>query len=345
MDTKKQPPALVAKELTIGYKTKRETTNTVAANLNLTLNRGELICLLGPNGSGKSTLIRALCGMANPISGEIAINGHSYSDFSPRDRARQISVVLTDSISIGSMSVYSLVALGRHPHTNWAGNLNRNDRKRIEWALDAVNSRALAERHLDELSDGERQKALIARALAQEAPIMLLDEPTAFLDLAHRVELIRILRDLAHNENLSILLSTHDLDLALRCADRLWLYNPDRTITDGPPEDLALSGAMAHSFANDKLDWDTELGSFRMHRDPCAFVSFFGTGSEAIWTRRTLARLGYGIATMDQSTTFSLRVEHMRWNIEYKNNSLEFSSLHDFTIWLQNLRAHQPQIP
>ncbi|MCH6256837.1 ABC transporter ATP-binding protein [Puniceicoccaceae bacterium K14] len=340
MDTAKRTPTLQVTDVSIGYQSKGEVTKVVAQDLNLVMDRGELVCLLGPNGAGKSTLIRALSGMTPPLKGKISINGKDYSELSPKERARQVSIVLTDSMSVGLMSVYSLVALGRHPHTNWTGTLNTKDHRRIDWALEAVNCKTLADRHIAELSDGERQKALIARALAQEAPIMFLDEPTAYLDLPRRVELIRILRDLAHNENLSILLSTHDLDLALRSADKLWLYNNDQTITVGPPEELALNGSIAQSFASDKLDWDTEQGSFRMHRNPSMWVTLSGDGAKLIWTQRLLARLGYGITEDRSKSEFAVNVSGENWSIIHTRRNENFGGLRDF---ISRLRGYIDQ--
>lgn len=340
----REDASLRARSLSIGYRHKGSETKIVASGLDLHLARGELVCLLGPNGCGKSTLIRALCGMAQPLSGSVSVNGRPFDQLSPRQRARSVSVVLTDPVSVGMMSVNALVALGRHPHTNWTGALGPRDRERIQWALDAIDGRHLAQRHVGELSDGERQKVLIARALAQEASIMLLDEPTAFLDLPRRVELMRILRDLAHQQSLSILLSTHDLDLALRSADRLWLFNPDQTLSQGTPEHLALTGSIAQAFASDKLDWDTELGSFRMHRDPCVQITLAGQGPEATWTRRALARLGYGITDPEtQPPAFRIAVAPNSWTVALPNGEeRNFPSLGDFTLWLQR---QSPSLP
>lgn len=335
MDTQERHPVLSAEKLTIGYPLKGNADIVVAEALDLELQQGELVCLLGSNGTGKSTLIRTLSGMATPLSGQVTLEGKPIDQLTPKERARKISLVLTDTISTGMMSAYALVSLGRHPYTNWSGTLSPHDHERVQWALDAVKSAHLSHRHIGELSDGERQKIMLARALAQDAPIMLLDEPTAYLDLPRRVELMSLLRDLAHRENLSILLSTHDLDLALRCADRLWLYNSDKTITQGPPEALALNGAVAQSFASDTLEWDTELGSFRLHRDPSAFVTICGDNPATTWTRRALARLGYGIAQEGSDSAFSIEV-NKEWIVHIPKGTETFSTLHAFIIWLQN---------
>ena len=344
MDTLATDAILTTLNLSIGYLGKKEEVLRIADNLNLAVRKGELLCLLGPNGTGKSTLIRTLAGMQKPLAGSISLNHSPLSELSPRERARQVSVVLTDTVGSGLMTVYSLVALGRHPRTNWTGALTRQDRERILWSLEAVDAQHLAPRYLSELSDGERQKVMIARALAQETPLMLLDEPTAFIDLPRRVELMRLLRDLAHRENLSIVLSTHDLDLAIRTADRLWLITDNGEVQEGIPEVLALNRKIASAFASDKLDWDDEQGSFRMHREPCLTVHLHGKGPETMWTQRLLARLGYGIDNELSNPSYTFRIEQENgnpvWTVTSGDESDAFSSFQVFADWLhtQNKR-------
>ena len=245
--------------LSIGYGEKGPA-KTLASGLDLTLHAGEFICLLGPNGAGKTTLLRTLSGILTPLAGNIRLQGTDLSAIPPRERAHRISVVLADKVPAGMMNARSLVALGRHPYSGWLGRLDTKDYECIEWALQIVGASQLAERLVAELSDGERQKVAIARALAQEASILLLDEPTAHLDLPNRIETMALLRRLSREKNLAVLLSTHDLDLALRQADRLWLLGTDGTLRQGEPEALARSGALAETFAHESLQWNA-LGS------------------------------------------------------------------------------------
>jgi len=256
------------------------------------------------------------------------------SDIAPRARARAVSVVLTETISSGMMDAYSLVSLGRHPYSGWFGGLTAQDRERIDWSIDAVGARPLANRQVSELSDGERQKISIARALAQEAKLMLLDEPTAFLDLPRRVELMSILRDLAHRENLALLLSTHDLDLALRFADRLWLMTPEGNILQGAPEALALNGQFAEVFASENLNWDAASGSFRTAPATSLKVQLKGEGIARIWTARALQRLGFGIAEDDGEAAFSLKVNKDGWEVERFGLSQNFDCIESVIAWL-----------
>ena len=329
---------LTATKLSIGYSHRGQET-CVAEALDLALNAGEFICLLGPNGAGKSTLIRTLAGMQAPLSGSLKLQNQTFHSISPRERARMISVVLTEALPVGMMDAYSLVALGRHPYSGWLGGLNQHDKERIKWAFKAVGAEGLEGRKIAELSDGERQKISIARALAQEAQVMLLDEPTAFLDLPRRVELMTILRNLAHREQMGLLLSTHDLDLALRFADRLWMITTDGQLIQGYPEELAMSGEFAAIFANENLDWDAERGSFRAHPNPCLKAHIEGDSIHALWTRRALERLGFGIAKPDEKSALSIQVveldDHTEWAVARNGNQATHTSISQLIDWIR----------
>ncbi|CAA6677436.1 MULTISPECIES: ABC transporter ATP-binding protein [unclassified Lentimonas] len=340
MNTVNTVPKLNVEDLVIGYQVKGQSQATLKA-LNLAIQGGEFICLLGPNGTGKSTLIRTLAGVQAPLSGNLQLQGKDFHAITPRERARMVSIVFTDSMPIGMMDAYAFAALGRHPYSGWLGGLNDHDHIRIQWALEAVGAEALSQRQVAELSDGERQKVSIARALAQESQLMLLDEPTAFLDLPRRVELMRILRDLSHREQIGMLLSTHDLDLALRYADRLWLITPDGELIQGAPESLALSGELERAFANENLDWDPEAGAFRTHKTPCVMVALSGEGPAALWTSRAFARLGIGI-TEDAnhaffSTTISQHESKTSWVVTKGSDTHTFTCIEDLVDWIRQL--------
>jgi len=326
---------LTATQLEIGYRHGAERT-VVASQLNASLRGGEFVCLLGPNGAGKSTLIRTLAGMQAPLAGELRLSGKALHEIAPRERAKALSVVLTEAMPSGMMDAYSMVSIGRHPYSGWFGGLSAQDRERIEWALHAVGATPLADRQVAELSDGERQKVSIARALAQEAKLMLLDEPTAFLDLPRRVELMSILRNLAHREHLALLLSTHDLDLALRFADRLWLMSAEGRLIQGAPEALALDGRFAEVFASENLDWDAMSGSFRTHPVACLNVRIEGEGLERVWTQRALERLGFGIAETDTSpAAFSVRISAGVWTVRRDGAEQCFESIEALIDWIR----------
>ncbi len=253
---------LSAQGLEIGYHEGRHRIHRVHSNLTFSLRAGELTCLLGANGSGKSTLLRTLSASQPPLSGRIEINGRDISTLSERERSRLIGVVLTDKTQTGGLTVRELVALGRQPHTGFFGRLNPQDRQAIDNAIEAVGMTEKAESYMAQLSDGERQKAMIAKALAQECPLVILDEPTAFLDAVSRIETMTLLHHIATTQQKAILLSTHDIEQALLLADRLWLLKKREGMTCGVPEDLILSGALDQLFNREEIHFDRAHGTY-----------------------------------------------------------------------------------
>ena len=316
---------LQTKDLAIGYrirhrgmrnykKGQKHVARVVAGNLSLKLNEGELVCLLGPNGSGKSTLMRTLAGVQKPIEGEVLLNGSRLERMSPKEVAKKMSLVLTDRAVTGNLSVYALVALGRYPYTGWMGTLSHDDEKIVRQAIETTGIRRFVTRHISDLSDGERQKVMIARALAQDTPVIMLDEPTAHLDLPNRIEVMRLLKRLAREQRKAVVMSTHELDLALQAADGIWLMNfsvSDASggaadVVTGMPEALVLDGRLEKAFHRNGFAFDRYSGSFRIHHEPTAIIGLFGDGTEAYWTKRALERLGYRVVT---DRTVSRRVE------------------------------------
>lgn len=293
--TPPRTPVLTAHRLAIGYRLARREEQVVAEELELALAPGEMVCLLGPNGAGKSTLMRTLAGLQPSLSGSVNLTGRPLDSLSPSALARRRSIVLTDRVDVGNLSARGLVSLGRHPYTGWDGRLSATDQAAVTWALAAVGATELAQRPVQELSDGERQKVMIARALAQEPELILLDEPTAFLDLPRRVEMMGVLRSLARETGRAILLSTHDLDLALRSADRLWLLGSDGRLHQGAPEDLVLTGAFERAFASERVSFDPFSGSFHSQRPTAGIVHLHGQGLARRWTERALEREGFWV--------------------------------------------------
>lgn len=291
---------LETRELAIGYRPSRREVVRVAKGLNLSLQAGELVCLLGPNGAGKSTLMRTIAGMQDALAGQVWLCGEDATQLSAQQRAQRLSIVLTERPNVGLLNGYALVALGRHPHTNWTGQLTRYDEAVVRWAVEAVGGADLAERPVMELSDGQRQKFMIGRALAQESDLILLDEPTAYLDLPRRAEIMQLLRQLARETGRAILLSTHDLDLALRNADRLWLLS-EGAIQAGAPEDLVLDGAFEAAFASEGVVFDRATGAFTVGQPAKRDITVSGEGVAYIWTCRALTRAGYTVTDDDAS--------------------------------------------
>jgi iron complex transport system ATP-binding protein len=235
---------LRTESLAIGYGR-----TVLAQDLNLTLNPGTLACLIGPNGAGKSTLLRTLSGAQRSLRGHVYIDKRDVQTCPAGALARLIALVLTERVDTGDMLAWEVVALGRQPYTGWSGALSGTDEDIVRDAMRAARCEAFAARRLGELSDGERQRVMIARALAQTTPLIVLDEPTAFLDLPRRIETLALLRELAHEQGKAILLSTHDLELALRYADVLWLKARDSldVIVDAP-DAIRESGALLRAF-------------------------------------------------------------------------------------------------
>lgn len=257
---------LTTSNLAVGYGAHhRKNSKIILSDLNLSLPEGTMSLLIGANGSGKSTLLRTLSGAQPPLSGSIAINGHSLDKISIRDRARLLALVYTDRTGGGGLTVSELVALGRQPHTGFIGRLNHDDRQSVTQAMAAVGIDGKANRPIATLSDGERQKAMIARALAQQTPLIVLDEPTAFLDIASRLEIIRLLSNLAKNENKTILLSTHDIASSLPLADRLWIVDAaNRSVIQGDTDSLISAGTMDRVFPHRPIAFNPALNDFTL---------------------------------------------------------------------------------
>ncbi len=247
--------------LATGYITKKGP-RTVAQGLNATITGGELTCLLGPNGAGKSTLLRTLAGFQPPVAGTATIAGRDITALKPADMARLVAIVLTEKPDTGNMTVRELVELGRSPYTGFWGRCSPADRDAAQQAMQCVGIDPLAGRRVATLSDGERQKAMLAKALAQQTPVILLDEPTAFLDFASKVETMRMLHGIARQTGKVVFMSTHDLDLALQAADTLWLMKPGGEVATGSPEDLALDGRLAAFFDSPAMRFEPATGLF-----------------------------------------------------------------------------------
>ncbi len=212
------------------------------------------------------------------------------------------------------------MTLGRYPYTDWWGNLTPQDEAIVHWAIKSVGAVHLAQRHVSELSDGERQKIMIARALAQSPIVMLLDEPTAFLDLPRRVEIMQLLRQLARETNQAILLSTHDLDLALRLADKVWLLSTNGILHVGAPEDLVLSGSFADTFESERVEFDIASGEFHLHISHKGEINLIGEGMAIIWTIRALKRVGF-LVTRSAKSSLVEDVTQTQISVEVISNS------------------------
>jgi iron complex transport system ATP-binding protein len=253
--------ALELTGLKIGYNAGKGKVKPIGPLINFDASEGELIALLGANGIGKSTLLRTIIHLLPPLSGKITIRGKIQSEIKREEYSTLLSFVSTEPVRVSNLSVYQLVALGRFPYTNWIGKITAIDKNIIEESLELVNLTRLKALSIDEISDGERQRAMIARALAQNTPIILLDEPTAYLDLINKYEIVRILRDLAQTKQKTIIFSTHELNIALSQVDKIWLMNSNE-VKQGAPEDLIFDNSISQLFGN-KLEFNWQSGTFK----------------------------------------------------------------------------------
>lgn len=290
-------PVIQTTALSIGYIHKSRVQKIVHESLDLQLYPGQLTGLLGLNGAGKSTLLRTICGFQPAIKGEIRLQGNLLSKYSAGDISRIIGVVLTEKTNAGGITVYELVSLGRHPYTGFFGRLSQQDKEIVEASIDAAGISHKSGNYVSELSDGERQKAMIAKALAQQCPIIILDEPTAFLDVTSRIETIVLLRRLAAEQNKAILLSTHDLDLAIQMSDCLWLQERSRPVVCGTPEDLILNGEFESFFNKENIVFDRTTGKLNSIQSSVP-VGVEGDFNTAYWVGNALIRNNYRPATV-----------------------------------------------
>lgn len=258
--------------LTIGYKT-HDGIRTVAKDINASIKSGKLTCLVGTNGIGKSTLLRTLSGFQPRLGGSIVINGSELSGYTPRDLSRIVSVVLTSRPSSINFTVEEIVALGRTPYTGFWGTLNDADKEIVSESIRLAGISHLAKRNAMSLSDGERQKMMIAKALAQQTPVIMLDEPTAFLDYPSKVETMLLLTRLCREEGKTIFMSSHDLELVIQLADILWVMEQGGTISVGTPKTLADEGTLSRFIERTGIMFDKEAMRITVNKDSKAMAN------------------------------------------------------------------------
>lgn len=246
--------------LSIGYTSKKRQI-IVKSNINITLNSGKLVCLLGKNGIGKSTFLRTITKVQSKLKGSIKILDTNIEQINNRDFSKLISLVLTEPLPENNLSVFELVALGRQPYTNWLGTLQQDDYIYINKALEQTNTTHLKNAKYFELSDGQLQKVLIARALAQNTDLIILDEPTTHLDMHHTIETFTLLKKLVKDFNKTVVLSTHHINLALQLADELWLMTPQEFIS-GKTSELTQTNTVQQLFDSDLIEFNKTLKQF-----------------------------------------------------------------------------------
>ncbi|HIP84619.1 MAG TPA: ABC transporter ATP-binding protein [Methanothermococcus okinawensis] len=284
---------LRAENLSVGYDN-----YIVVEGINLEIREGEILCIIGPNGAGKSTLLKTIATYLKPKKGVVYLNGRNIHKLSAREIAREMSVVLTEQVNPGNLTGYDIVAIGRHPYTDIFGRLGKRDREVIEQAAKSVNATHLLSKNFFEMSDGERQKIMIARALAQEPKVLILDEPTSFLDAKHKIELTILLRKLATENNLAIVVTLHDIELALRIADKMALIKDGKIMAYGCPEDVMKREVVNSLYDLKSANYSEVLGYFELKSLGSKNCKVFlvcggGTGANVM---RFLVKNGYNVA-------------------------------------------------
>jgi len=251
---------LSTENLSIGYSSKQGDT-MIASNIDLAIPQGQLVGLVGINGAGKSTLIRTLAGLQSSLSGNISLNETLIPNIEPQALARQLSVVLTGQAISKNLSVLELVSLGRQPYTNWFGSLSESDLQSISSALKATDTETLKNKKCYELSDGQLQRVLIARALAQDTAMMILDEPMTHLDLHHKASVLKLLTNIAHEQQKLVLFSTHDIELAIAQCDQMIVLQNGKAIINTPKQ-LIQKGVFDALFPSENVRFDSKAGRF-----------------------------------------------------------------------------------
>ena len=251
---------LSTSNLSIGYQSKKEK-NIIAENLNLTFEEGKLISLVGGNGIGKSTLLRTITGIQKPLAGTVLLNEKEIHNYESLALAQNLSLVLTEKLPPSNLSVFELIALGRQPYTNWLGKLSAEDLEKINQAITLTHIEHLIDKKHHEISDGQLQIVLIARALAQDTPLIILDEPTTHLDLFHKVSIFKLLKKLSQETNKCILFSTHDIDLAIQLSDEMIVMS-ESSVEQDQPCNLITKGVFNTLFKDSSITFDGEKGKF-----------------------------------------------------------------------------------
>lgn len=334
----KHEAVICASNLSIGYPKSRFQRETILyEHLSFKLHSGEVTCLLGVNGSGKSTLLRTLTGLQKAMKGEVNLNSKNIRTYSESELSTLLGLVLTDRMNVGGLKVRELVGLGRYPYTGFFGKLSNKDTQIINQAMADVGISHKANAYIAELSDGERQKAMIAKVLAQECPIIVLDEPTAFLDIVNRFEIMYLLHQLAIKQHKAILLSTHDIETALLFADRLWLLSEHNGLRTGNTEDIVLSDAINDYLINDKIIFDKDNGRFFPNEQ--SLKQAFVIANDVIlytWIKNLLHRHGYNIA-VNEGEKLKIKVTSAnRIDVFDNDNDYTFDSFEKFSNYLRS---------
>ena len=329
--------------LSIGYRPSVRQERIILSHIQLSAGKGELIALIGRNGTGKSTLLRTIVGVQPGFDGTILLSGKKAEDYSRGELSRMLSFVSTEIIRISHLSVYELVALSRFPYTGWVGRLNSNDKKIVIDSIHQVGIQSLLKKNITEISDGERQRVMIARALAQDTELIVLDEPTAYLDLPNKYEIIHLLGRICKDQNKTIIFSSHDLSSAINEADKFWLFTSGE-IKEGAPEDLILSGKLSEVFGDTNLIFDIEKGEIRKKKTQRKKINLTGTDNfQYYWTVKALERLGYEVSDTGYEDNRSVSIINKNdkyiWCLKEKDQYYEYKNIYELASELKTINT------
>jgi iron complex transport system ATP-binding protein len=300
--------------------------NALLPPLSAEAEKGELVSVIGRNGIGKSTLLRSLAGIQDVLAGKIYHSGREINSYDRSGLARTIGFISTEQVKVSNMTVFDLVSLGRFPYTNWLGKLESTDLNSVHEAMEKTTVLRYSGKYVAELSDGERQRVMIARLLAQDASIMLMDEPTAFLDIRSKFEIVHLLHQLSHSFGKTIIITTHDLDLALRHSDRIWLILDDG-IKEGSPEDLMLGGMFSHLFDSSVVQFNSLDGTYSFNEKSKGIIYVEGDNFTKHWTEKAIARAGYSVSAVNTPDKIVITPDQ-RWILTLNGETSEHSSIY-----------------
>lgn len=320
-------------ELVVGYQGK-----ALMPPLSGSIKKGELVSVIGHNGVGKSTLLRTLAGVTERLSGSIILDGIDIRAIELREFAKRAGYISTEIVTATNMTVFDLIATGRYPYTDWFGTITDLDRQVIYRSAEQTGITNLINRFLNELSDGERQRSMIARVLAQDTELLIMDEPAAFLDIRNRHEIMNLMHRLTRTAEKTILMSTHDLQSAMGESDVIWVLS-ENGLTCGAPEDLVLKGAFENIFSGGPVKFRKSDGNFYPVREVRGEASVTGTGMMAHWTMQTLTRAGYRISNTSPVAGMNVICEESgnRWRVNRFGEQYTFSSLYDLSTFLRRV--------
>jgi iron complex transport system ATP-binding protein len=319
--------------LKIGYASGKNE-KSILPPLNASAGKGELVAVIGRNGIGKSTLLRTITGLQTSLGGEIFLDNKNIRAYSRTELARKVGYISTEIVKVSNMNVYDLVSLGRFPHTNWMGKIDQQNNEIINDSIEKTGMSAFRNRLISELSDGERQRAMIARILAQDTPVMVMDEPTAFLDIGNKFEIIHLMHLLSRERKKTIIFSTHDLHMAVSQSDKIWLILENKLI-EGAPEDLMIQGAFDHLFDSSHVRFNPENGTFSIKREKKGSIFVDGEGFLRHWTETAINREGYSVSGVKTSPFIIVPSENNNnWQLSSSGTVDIFGSIYELLKWL-----------